>query len=261
MLLRKTDWHDADGLKLVLAYGANPNAMTRWGDNALHHALRRDNHLHIIELLLDCGADPALKNTRDGRSATVMGAHRGRGDVLALFEQRGLALDLHGVDRLIAACARDDRETILALSGEPALVAELIAQGGTLLAEFAGVGNVAGLRNLLGLGVDVASLYTEGDPYFDIAKNSTALHVASWRAWPAAVEELIARGAPVDALDAEGRTPLVLAVKACVDSYWKDRRSPDSVEALLRAGASPRNIKLPTGYDAIDALLTNPPNR
>ena len=172
MLLRKTDWHDANGLKLVLEYGANPNAMTRWGDNALHHALRRDNHIHIIELLLDHGADPALKNTRDGRSATVMGAHRGRGDVLALFEQQGLALDLHGVDRLIAACARDDRETILALSGEPALVAELIAQGGTLLAEFAGVGNVAGLRNLLGLGVDVASLYTEGDPYFDIAKNS-----------------------------------------------------------------------------------------
>ena len=65
----------------------------------------------------------------------------------------------------------------------------------------------------------------------------------------------------MDVLDAKGRTPLVLAVKACVDSYWKDRRSPDSVAALLRAGASPRNIKVPTGYDAIDALLTNPPNR
>ncbi len=262
MLLRKTDWHDANGLKLVLEYGPDPNAMTRWGDNALHHALRRDNHIHMIELLLDHGADPALKNERDGRSATVMGAHRGRGDVLALFEQHGLALDLHGVDSLIAACARDDREAILALSaGEPDLVTELIAQGGTLLAEFAGVGNVAGLRNLLGLGVDVASLYKEGDPYFDIAKNSTALHVACWRAWPAAVNELIARGAPVDALDAEGRTPLVLAVKACVDSYWKERRSPDSVEALLLAGASPQSIKVPTGYDAVDALLSNLPNR
>jgi ankyrin repeat protein len=261
MLLRKADWHDANGLKLVLEHGADPNAMTRWGHNALHQALRRDNGIQIIELLLDHGADPALKNPRDGRSSTVMAAHRGRGDVLALFEQRGLVLDLRGVDRLIAACARDDRETIVALSGgEPGLVTELIAQGGTLLAEFAGVGNVAGMRNLLGLGVDVASLYKEGDPYFDIAKNSTALHVASWRAWPAAVEELIARGAPVDALDAEGSTPLVLAVKACVDSYWKDRRSPDSVEALLRAGASPLNIKVPTGYDAIDALLSILPN-
>jgi ankyrin repeat protein len=262
MLLRKTDWHDANGVKLVLEHGADPNAMTRWGDNALHHALRRDNQIRIVELLLERGADPTLKNIRDGRSATVMAAHRGRGDVFALFEHRALALDLHGVDRLIAACARDDREAIRALSaGEPALGTELIAQGGTLLAEFAGVGNVAGLRNLLGLGVDVASLYVEGDPYFDIAKNSTALHVACWRAWPAAVKELIARGATVDALDAEGRTPLVLAVKACIDSYWKERRSPDSVEALLRAGASPLNIKVPTGYDAVDALLTNPPNR
>jgi ankyrin repeat protein len=236
--------------------------MTRWGHNALHQALRRDNRIEIIELLLDHGADPALKNARDGRSATIMAAHRGRGDVLALFEQRGLALDLDGVDRLIAACARDDREAILALSaGEPALVAEIIAQGGNLLAEFAGVGNVAGMRNLLSLGVDVASLDTEGDPYFDIAKNSSALHVACWRAWPSAVEELISRGAPVDALDGEGRTPLALAVKACVDSYWKDRRSPDSVQALLRVGASPLDIKVPTGYDAIDALLINLPNR
>jgi ankyrin repeat protein len=256
MLLRKTDWHDADGIKLVLERGANPNAMTRWGHNALHQALRRDNGIQIIELLLDHGADPALKNARDGRSATVMGAHRGRGDVLALFEQRGLALDLHGVDRLIAACARDDSEVILALSaGEPTLVTELIAQGGTLLAEFAGVGNVAGMRNLLDLGVEVASLYAEGDPYFDIAKNSTALHVASWRAWPAAVKELIARGAPVDALDAKGRTALTLAAKACVDSYWKERRSPDAVEALLRAGASPSSVELPTGYEVVDDLL------
>jgi ankyrin repeat protein len=262
MLQRKADWHDLNGLKLVLEHGANPNAMTRWDHNALHQALRRDNGIQIIDLLLDHGADPALKNARDGRSATVMGARRGRGDVLALFEQRGLALDLHGVDSLIAACARDDREAILALSaGEPGLVTELIAQGGTLLAEFAGVGNVGGMRNLLDLGVDVASLYTEGDPYFDIAKNSTALHVACWRAWPAAVEELIAQGAPVDALDAKGRTPLALAVKACVDSYWKERRSPDSVAALLRAGASPRSIQMPTGYDAVDALLTNLSNR
>ena len=87
MLLRKTDWHDADGLKLVLEYGADPNAMTKFGDNALHHALRRDNHIHIIERLLAHGASPALKNARDGRSATVMAAHRGRGDVLALFER------------------------------------------------------------------------------------------------------------------------------------------------------------------------------
>ncbi len=73
----------------------------------------------------------------------------------------------------------------------------------------------------------------------------------------AAVKELIARGAPVDALDAKGRTALTLAVKACVDSYWKDRRSPDSVEALLQAGASASHVEIPTGYDEVDQLFVN----
>jgi ankyrin repeat protein len=256
MLLRKTDTHDDEGLRLVLDHGADPNAPTKFGDNALHHALRRDNALSIIELLLDRGANPALQNTRDARSATAMAARRGRGDVLAVFEKRGIPLDLHGVDRLIAACAKGDRDAIsLLVASNPQLSQELIAEGGTLLAEFASNGNVEGLRCLLGLGVSATALYAQGDPYFDIAKNSTALHVAAWRAWPFAVMELIARGSPVNALDGKGRTPLSLAVKACVDSYWANRRSPDSVEALLKAGASVSGIDIPSGYEEIDKLL------
>jgi ankyrin repeat protein len=255
MLVRKTDWHDEQGLRLLLESGADPNAMTKWGDNALHHAIRRDNSSKMIELLLDHAADPALKNTRDGRSATAMAARRGRGDVLALLQQRGVPLDFHSLDRLIAACARGHREAIgLLLAQEPHLANELVAQGGTLLAEFAGNNNVAGLRCLLDFGVSASALCKEGDPYFDIANDSTALHVAAWRAWPDAVRELIRRGAPVNALDGKGRTALFLAVKACVDSYWTARRSPDSVEALLRAGATTSGIEIPSGYNQVDDL-------
>jgi ankyrin repeat protein len=256
MLIRKTDWHDYEGLRLVLEHGGDPNDMTRFGDNALHHALRRDNRLTMIETLVDHGADPRLRNTRDGRSATEMAAHRGRGDVLTLFEQRGIPLDLHGVDLLIAVCAKGDREVAdLLMAQEPHLLQELMARGGTLLAEFAGNGNVAGLRCLLDLGLSVAALYKEGDPFFDIARDSTALHVAAWRAWPKAVTELIQRGAAVNDLDRKQRTALSLAVKACVDSYWRDRRSPESVEALLRAGASVSGIEIPCGYEEVDRLL------
>ena len=77
MLLRKADWHDEDGLHLILEHNADPNLMTRWGDNALHHALRRDNGLVMIEMLLDHGADPTLINTSAGRSATTMAASEG----------------------------------------------------------------------------------------------------------------------------------------------------------------------------------------
>jgi ankyrin repeat protein len=255
MLLRKADWHDLKGLRLLLAHRADPNLVGRFGDNALHHAVRRDNSLEMIEALLDAGADPALRN-RDGRSAAEMSAHRGRGDVLAALERRGVAQTFHGVDRLIAACARDDRDAIRSLiSGEPTLGTELRDRGGTLLAEFAGVGNVAGVRHLLDCGVSPAALYEQGDGYFGIAKNSTALHVAVWRACPEVVKELIARGTPVNAADARGRTALALAVKACVDSYWTSRRSPDSVKALLDAGATADGITLPSGYDEVDALF------
>ena len=166
------------------------------------------------------------------------------------------AITLTGVEALIAACARDHKQIIRSLvATEPQLKSEMIEEGGTLLAEFSGVGNVAGVRNLLDVGVSVAALYREGDGYFGIAKDSTALHVAAWRACPEVVRELIARGAPVNSTDAEGRTALQLAAKACVDSYWTERRSPDSIHALLEAGASAAAIKLPTGYEEADKLL------
>jgi ankyrin repeat protein len=256
-LLRKCDWHDLDGVRLVLDSGADPNRLTVWGVTALHQAVRRDNRLAVVELLLDHGADPELP-TRDGRSAILIAARRGRADALDLFEGRGVPIHLTGVDALIAACARDQIETIRSLiAAQPELRAELIEEGGTLLAEFSGVGNLAGVRNLLDLGVPVNALYREGDGYYGIARESTALHVAAWRARPAIIAELISRGARVNATDGQGRTPLQLAVKACVDSHWTELRSPASVHTLLETGASTEGIELPTGYDEIDELLRN----
>jgi len=103
--------------------------------------------------------------------------------------------------------------------------------------------------------VEVGALYKEGDGYFGIAKASTALHVAAWRARHDTVRLLIERGAPIDAPDGNGRTPLALAVRACVDSYWTERRSPESVRALLQAGASVRGALFPSGYAEVDELL------
>jgi ankyrin repeat protein len=255
ILLRKADWHDEHGIQLALEHGADPNQMTVWGQTALHQSLRRDNGLIIIELLLDHGANPALEN-RDGRSATLIATRRGRGDVLNLLESRNIPLNLQGVNRLIAACAQNNAAAISSLTTtEPTLIPELLAAGGTLLAEFAGNANTEGVRHLLDLGIDVAALYKEGDGYFDIAKDSTALHVAAWRAWPETVKFLITRGAPINALDAKGRSALQLAIKATVDSYWTRRRTPDSIRALLEAGAATTNIEFPTGYDEADLLL------
>lgn len=253
MLLRKHDWHDYDGARFLLERSADPNRMTRWGYTALHQAVRRDNHIAIVELLLDHGADPTL--LANGRSAVAMAARRGRGDLLELFEGRGVSVELQGADRLIAACARDDAAAVRSIAArEPGLVDEVLHDGGRLLAEFAGAGNTDGVRQLLDLGVPVAALF-EGEGYWDVAARSTALHVAAWRANHATVKLLIDRGAPVNALDGKGRSPLTLAVRACVDSYWSGRRSPESVRALLEAGASASGVAFPSGYAEVDELL------
>jgi ankyrin repeat protein len=254
MLLRKHDWHDYDGIKCLLHHGADPNRRTQWRRTALQQGVLRDNAIQIIELALDHGADPLL--VVDGPSAAAVAARRGRGDVLELLERRNVRVEFDGVERLIAACARNNSAVVRALADrEPQLVRELVADGGTVLAEFAGNGNEEGVRHLLELGVDVGARFTEGDGYWGLAKDSTALHVAAWRARHGTVKLLIERGAAVDARDSKGRTPLALAVRACVDSYWTHLRSPESVEALLNAGATANGVTFPSGYAEVDELL------
>jgi ankyrin repeat protein len=222
-------------------------------------------------VLLDHGADPTIvatcpdriRFTPSGKTAVEMAARRGRGDVVALFERRGVPVVLHGVEQLLAACARNDGARVGAIAEtEPQTVAEMMVAGGTFLSAFAGVGNTDGVRHLLDLGVPITALSENGDPYFGVAKNSLALHVAAWRAQHSTVKLLVDRGSPIDVPDGAGRTALALAVRACVDSYWSYRRSPESVKILLEAGASVSGISFPSGYDDVDALLkpriTNP---
>jgi ankyrin repeat protein len=254
--VRKCDWHDDKGLELALAHGADPNYLTRWNYSILHQAVRRENGLVMIEAILDRKADPYLPNNADGRNAIQMAAYHGRGDILAALEQRGFEIGLEGLNAIVAACARADIETARSLAAShPQLLAQLLSMGGALLARFAGADNEAGVRCLLALGVPGTALWPEGDPYWELTPDSTALHVAAWRAHHNVVRTLIVAGTPVSALDARGRTALQLAVRACTHSYWKYRRQPDSVAALLAAGAATDGIELPTGYDAIDDLL------
>lgn len=254
MLIRKHDWHDYHGAKYLLEHGAGPNGTgsRRW--YPLRHALLRSNALPIIQLLLDHGADPYLM--WDGLNAISLAAREGRNDVLRLFEERGIVMEPAGVDQLITACAMGKGAEVQAIIKEsPALLQELMAMSDQLLARFCLNNNEQGVRQLLDIGVNVNSPYKAGDGYFEIPAGSLPVHIASWLNYPRIVQLLIEKGSLIDMPDKNGRTPLALAVRACVDSYWTDRRSPDSVQALLNAGASTKNIPYPSGYQEVDSLL------
>jgi ankyrin repeat protein len=256
MLLRKCDWHDGEGIQMLLAEGADPNRLTHWGVTALQQAVRRDNSLRLIELLIDGGADPSLRDRHGHVSAVSLAARRGRADILKLFKEREIRDGLDGVDALLAACAVGDLASVQAIVAQsPELAERLRAGGGQPLAEFAGNGNALGVEQLLDLGIPVDAPFKEGDSYWGVAPNSTPLHVAAWRAQHATVRLLIGRGADIRRTDGAGRTPLDVAVKACVDSHWTELRSPDSVLALLNAGASTEGVLFPSGFAEIDRLI------
>jgi hypothetical protein len=262
MLVRKHDWHDLEGVRYLLAHGADPNRDTTWGITPFHQALRRDNGLPIVELALQHGADPTrvmaprAAQGLEGIDAVRIAAWRGRADVLDLLERHGVPMPADGFFGLLVAATRGDDEAVARLSAaEPEAAGIAHSRGGELLGLAAGNGNVAALSSWLGFGLPVDAVWPDGDGYFEVPQRSTALHVAAWRARHDAVRFLLERGAPVDATDGAGRTALVVAVRACVASYWRDRRQPDSIAALIAAGADSSAITVPTGYEDADRLI------
>jgi hypothetical protein len=252
MLHRKLDWKHYEGVAWLLEHGADPNRISYGGRRALAHALGRTSPPRYFQLLLDHGADPTLP-CADGTLPAALAARTGRADVLDLFAQHGFPVALTSDDAFLVACARGDEAAARAFTaGEPGLVTRLQASDGALLADFAGAGNTEGVRLLLDLGFDVDSHTSRGG-----ANADPALHVAVWRGRLETVKLLVARGAPLEATNGAGATPLSLAVRALVEqSDWTPHASPEIVAALLDAGARVDTVHpFPSGSPAADALL------
>ena len=252
MLHRKLDWTNYEGVVWLLQHGADPNAVSRWGNRGLDHAIGRDNTLRFFEALLDHGADPRL-TTADGVNAVMRAAGAGRSDVLDLFEQTGFRFKLEGEAAFLAACARGDSALAEKLAAENAdIVESLKVDRPETLAYFAGAGNTEGVRILLDMGFDIESRSTHPG-----SNRNTALHLAVWRERLPVVELLLARGASVAATNPAGDTALGLATRALVEmSEWTPHESTDIVAALLQAGADVGAVRrFPTGSAEADDLL------
>lgn len=252
MLHRKLDWTDYEGVVWLLEHGADPNAVSHWGSRALEHSLNRDNSIAFLKTLLDHAADPRLAND-NGITAFERAAGMGRVDAIDLFAQRGFKYELKGEAAFLEACARgQSRRARAILDADPAMVERLQARFPGILANFAGAGNVEGVKTLLDLGFDIESrtnvVQSRGD---------TALHLAVWRGRTEVVKLLIERGAAIEALNRAGFTPLAMAVTAMTQmSEWTPHESTEIVAELLKAGADTAKVrKFPSGSEETDDLL------
>jgi ankyrin repeat protein len=252
MLHRKLDWTNYEGVVWLLDHGADPNAVSHWESRALDHSLNRDNRLEFFETLLDHGADPRLA-TEKGINAFERAAGMGRNDVLDLFNRRGFTYKLEGDAAFLEACARGESQRARSMiDRDPGIVPRLQSRFPGILPNFAGAGNVEGVRILLDLGFDIESrtslVQSRGD---------TPLHLAVWRGRTETVKLLIERGASIESPNAAGYTPLAMAVTAMVEqSEWTPHESADIIAELLKAGADTSKVrKFPSGSEEADDLL------
>ena len=106
------------------------------------------------------------------------------------------------------------------------------------------LGQVGVARRLLDAGVDPAA---------GTATGLSAIHWAANRGQRAAVELLLARGAPPEQRSMYDGTALGTAVWAALHEPRGDQLG--AIRALLAAGADVAAVEYPTGHDDIDALL------
>jgi ankyrin repeat protein len=228
MLVRKFDWTDYDGAAWLLDHGSSANELAQWGNRPLDHALARCSRIEFFALLLDHGANPLL-TSKDGVSAFTRSARVGRSDVLDLFEQRNIASDIRGDDRLLEACARTDTGSARAIvAADPGIVSRIESRSPNVVAEFAGAGNVDGLRILLDLGFNMESQTRVAQ-----SPGMNALQLAVWRERIEVVKLLLERGADPAVPNRRGQTARSLALRAQSEgSEWTPHESKEILKLV-----------------------------
>lgn len=241
---------DADGVRLLLLAGADPNRPLPaglFGERhageppwpAVYAAVRSGCSAELVRLLLDAGADPEAPGP-DGRRPHQLAARRGRADLARLVRRHGARPSATEVDLFLSDCLHADRT-----AAERRLARGEVRLDGLTDADRAAVhdaadaGDAAAVRLMLDLGFPVGA--RGGDD------GGTPLHAAAYSGSAAVVRLLLDRGADLEARDDTwDSTPLVWAM---VGSGERPGRAPDAdwvatVRALLDAGASTDGITL-----------------
>jgi ankyrin repeat protein len=190
---------DADLVRAHLEAGANPDEPQFLGLTPLMRAAVR-NDVAIVTLLLGAGADLN-------------------------------AVAPEGLTAAHVAAEADAADSLEALVAAGADLGALSSNGMNALHHAADLGSVGAIEFIAGQGVDLdvrSDVITQGHGH-PRDRGSSALGIAARAGQLEAVETLLSLGASVDALSANGHSPLLLAVFG--------GQSPEVVTALLEAGA------------------------
>ncbi len=103
------------------------------------------------------------------------------------------------------------------------------------------------------IGVAQRLLDAGADPAAGTATGLSALHWAANRGQRAAVELLLARGAPMEQRSMYDATVLGTAVWSALNEPRGDQLG--AIQALLNAGADAKSVEYPTGHNDVDLLL------
>jgi ankyrin repeat protein len=222
------------GIRWLLDHGADPNVACDKNQSTALHVASRTANAALVRLLIEHGANVSAKTT-EGRTPFELASITGNLGAIEALREAGGAHELAPGEAVVAACAADDLPRARdILAAHPELISRIKTEGTWPLCKLAELGIAAGVRNLLEIGCDVASIGEGG---------ATALHFACFCGWADCVDILLAHGAPLDVCDSEyNGDPLGWAIQA---AGWHRNPRADYVRivrSLLAAGADRDHI-------------------
>lgn len=216
----------------LLDESADPRLMTENGYTALHYAASDEKGAGLVKALLDHGANPNARTTKDSRQNTTSGVSLNGATPLFLAASRGnvetvRALVAGGADPFITTDERTAPLHVATWGGDP-YFRDWTDEEKKNLFEMT--------KLLVGLGTDVNSAGEHG---------WTALHGAAYKGVDSVVQFLVEKGAKMEVFDEYGQTPLSIANAVITvgskDAYYQSSRvvRKSTSDLLLKLGATP----------------------
>jgi len=195
----------AEQVKLLLTFGADPNAATTSGLTALHQAAARGN-LDMVKELVQAGAEVNAV-TKEGRTPIFYAAARGKASTVSFLLDKKAEINLadeKGITPLILAAG----------SGNTALVKFLVVNKKANFAATAKDGTtalIAGAKT-----PEIVKFLAEKMPNVNgvDSDGNTVLHLCAETADEETVRKLLYYGAKEDLPNKKGETPILLAARA-----------------------------------------------